>query len=236
MKTKIFRNCLMKKLFISLFCLAMATLVFAETEEHREAHPHQFSIGLGDSFMEAYYTFGMNLGNDGLHPYTLPHMYLQYEYRANKTLAVGGFVDAQFNNDKSYAWVSYKGGEGMIDHGPFCDHRYTNLSVVPTLNFTYINRPKFSMHSGFGIGYMASFSHSVSEDGWSRRDVDHNLAVYLSAIGFTIGDEKIYCGFDLGGLTGMTWATYHNADHSHTHFGAEWLFGRILSVSIGFRK
>lgn len=227
----------MKKFFISLLCLMMAGMAFAETEEHRKEHPHQFSIGLGDSFMEAYYTFTMGYGTDGLHPYTLPHLFLQYEYRANKTLAVGGFVDAQYNNDKSYAWVSYQGGEGMVDHGPFCEHRYTNLSVVPTLNFTYINRPKFSMHSGFGVGYMASFHHGFSEEAnWTKRDVEHNLAVYLSAIGFTIGDEKIYCGIDIGGLTGITWATYVDVDHTHTHFEADWPFGRILSVSIGFRK
>ncbi len=226
----------MKKFIISLVCLAMAGMVFAETEEHRQEHPHQFSIGLGDSFMEAYYTFGMDLGDDGLHPYTLPHVFLQYDYRVNRTLSVGGFIDAQYNNDESYAWVSYKGGEGMIDHGPFCEHRYTNLSVVPTLNFTYINRQNFSMHSGFGVGYMATFYHGLSEEGWTRRGIDHNLAAYVSVIGFTIGDERMYCGIDIGGLTGMTWATYDEGSYKHTHFGAEWLFGRILSISFGFRK
>jgi hypothetical protein len=117
--------------------------------------------------------------------YTTNALFAEYMYQANKCVGIGATITyfAYFNN---YYDVTTDAiiGYNLTQH----------VSLYPTLRFSWINNPNFSMYSSFGLGSRLVYESSrtnTNNSGLFRA----NIAGQITLFGFTFG-KNIYCFTD----------------------------------------
>ncbi|MCQ2334798.1 MAG: porin family protein [Paludibacteraceae bacterium] len=227
----------MKHIFHILMALAMVPiLALAETKESRAAHPHELSFGLGESFVIG--AFGRHYEHEHvtennmfpplgtsvpeanqmlnqkfdhlLHSHTLPHFYLDYQYRILPWLGLGAQTDFLGTT------ALYERRNGYGDTFGQLHSSNLMMSVVPTLRFTYLHRDWVNLYSGGGAGYAIMLS---MEDG-RVINVLHSPAFQVTALGLSVGRDHWFGSAELGIMLRPAFG----------HF-----FDRFFSAAVGYR-
>lgn len=82
----------------------------------------------------------------------------------------------------------------------------SHFSIFPTMRFSWLNNPKFSIYTAFGLGPRIVFQTDILRD--IRYDtIRYNIAGQFTLLGLTFG-EKIYCFTDLSTLGSQGFMTF----------------------------
>lgn len=207
----------------------------AETKENRADNPHQLRIGIGDDLGTR-----MRLGHCGCQPdyappmpeegqsvewmhsqltavqtrvesaHALPHFFLDYQYRLKPWFGVGLQTDLRGAWDTRRKYNLYGDDFGTYGTSTLA------WAFIPECTFTYLHRPLVNLYSAVGIGYameMELTSGKVDE-------VEHSIALHLTALGLSIGRNHWFGTLELGILSEP---------------GNELFLDRFLSASVGYR-
>ena len=140
------------------------------------------AVGFGGMFI----SIGHAIIHDSILSSTLTSfgsLSFQYQYIFGKVLRFGGMITYQPIVDK---YLFKKGEHTQTDS-------YNIFTLMPRVDFAYLNRGIFSLYSGFAVGLMVStYNHNYS---WQPdiSGIDANVAFQLNAIGIRVGK-------DLGGF------------------------------------
>jgi len=176
---------------IIVFCLITLTIT-ANVGLTQEApfHKNDFRMSYG-KFTVSEVAIGMgevftSIGHHIIHDSilsssitTFGSFAFQYQRSFGKVVQIGGIITFQPIVSKTH----YKNG----DHTQ--TDSYNIFSLMPRIDFNYVNRGIFSMYSGFAMGLcMASYSHNYS---WQPdvSGVAATVAFQLNVVGFRIGKE-----------------------------------------------
>lgn len=185
---------------------------------------HQLRVGRGDALFEAF-TFG----NTPQHLYPNPqalsedfsiherfnsfctgHLLLEYGYRINKLVRVGGQIDAE--------GIFWEEGDYDRNHkliGTAQKVRNYNLVVMPTVRLEYLHKRIVTLYSGAGAGLLVALDNA----GGSA----FAPALNLNMIGIQLGRGHWSGGIELGAMFALS-----NADKIYM------LGSRLLSFSLNY--
>jgi len=144
------------------------------------------------------------------------HWFVEGKYNLKKWFAVGAMVDvgsvhwdnADYNGKGTYLHLNSR-------------ENFTNISVMPTMRFTYWNRPHFQMHSSLGVGLDINTGTEVDFRG---KQTEVAPAFYFNPVGVKGMYGRYFVGLDFGALMAMKGIT------------EIYMFGsRLISVSVGFK-
>lgn len=145
-------------------------------------------------------------------PYSFGHLFLGYRYDINSWLSAGAEADWL------YLWGSdrYRDGYGAF----LADYSYSlhQLTIMPTVRFTYFRCPLVELYAGLGLGYTF----------YNRGLYDvHGFTFSPTLFGVNLGNEHWFAEVELGGM-----ATVATSWVGRTGL----LFSsRILSIAFGYR-
>ena len=140
------------------------------------------------------------------------HLFLAYQYKFNHWLSAGVELD----------WLSchylfdYQDGYGVLVERARTSY-LDQMTIMPTVHFTYFCRPLVELYSGLGLGYTLSVESFVS----------HGFTVSPTLFGVNVGNEHWFAEVELGGMVTVTTSWIGNP---------EILFSsRIVSAAVGYR-
>lgn len=140
------------------------------------------------------------------------HLFLAYQYKFNHWLSAGVELD----------WLScqylfdYQDGYGVLVERARTSY-LDQMTIMPTVRFTYFCRPLVELYSGLGLGYTLSVESFVS----------HCFTVSPTLFGVNVGNEHWFAEVELGGMVTVTTSWIGNP---------EILFSsRIVSAAVGYR-
>jgi len=200
MKMKIFIVCLIALLIMANTCRAQETTYPRNDIRLSYGITTINEIGLGFNYMlfgslivlpfSHDTVFNINVSGYGAFSF-------QYQYRVSKVVSIGGVLS--FNPIKSSI---------TFDHKTFGAISSYFITLMPRIDFTYVQRGIFSMYSGFAIGG----TYMIMKSNYSNKPDD-------STTGFTLGFQVNCVGFRVGkDISGF----------------AEFGFGSLGIVNFGF--
>lgn len=216
-----------KKHFVILlaFC-AFALVAKAEDKACRDTLKHEVRVGWGDQMWETM-NFHETRGRGSLTPdgmywkrqehyrYT-QHWFAEYQYRVNKWFGVGGMFDGS-----GVLWDDVYRDNSGEEVTRSRDHNFYNLTIMPTVRFSYLWTKYVSMHSGLGIGL--NINGGSEPDPYGKYTLC-SMAVDVTLVGVAVGYEHWFGTVDFGGLFAM------NGQNQVFMFGS-----KIIRASIGYR-
>lgn len=144
------------------------------------------------------------------------HVWLEYQYFCAYWFSIGVMADVS-----EVGWNEVtRNGKG-VETGRSERKYFYNAVVMPTLRFTYFQNPYCSVHSGLGVGLNIN---GGTEENALHQKTEAGLAVNLTLVGVSVGYERWFMAFDLGGLTSLR-------DKNTIYM----VFSRMMNVSIGVR-
>ena len=194
----------MKKNHVFLLLIFIFTLLTNEKvvgQKMTDFQPqHEIRIGIGCkpfeaaniSFGDAWFDFDYPIIDFNAKDYysgaryTTNAIFGEYVYQANSWFGVGATLTyfSYFNNYYTAENDSYV-GRNIINH----------FSVFPTLRFSWLKRPAFSMYTSLGLG-MRFVSESDRIRNVETTDYRNGISGQFTLLGLTIG-KKVYCFSDL---------------------------------------
>ncbi|MCQ2136230.1 MAG: hypothetical protein MJY67_04865 [Bacteroidales bacterium] len=190
-------------LSLALVLMAGVSLNAIDKETGKSVH-HEFRIGWGDMMYEtAVY-------HNNLHHFDYKytgHFFGEYMYRPTHWFAVGAGVDFE-----EVMWTDENLGKGR---------NYWNLSVLPTVRFTWVHTPYVNLYTSLYQGLCVNGGTEVDVKG---RKTALAPAVGISLLGIQIGDAHWFGTIELGALNAMMSAQEIYMAGS-----------RLISVSLGYR-
>ncbi len=199
----------------------------AESPEKRESLPHEIRFGVGDQLFEHFVWQNplfivKNMSESYTRDYKeryrySQHFFAEYQWRFRRRLSVG------FQVDGSACWwdlVTRNGLGNEISRQK--NQNFWNLTLMPTLQFNWMNRDRFSLYSSLGIG--------LGLNGGSETDAYGNhtlcgLAFQYTLLGASLDWSRWFAFAALGGLSS---AKEYTTD-------IFMLNSRIISLGAGFR-
>lgn len=143
------------------------------------------------------------------------HWFLNYRYNFRRWLSVGGMFDVS-----GVLWdnVIAEGSKEVLRDR---NHNFYNISIMPTVTFTYFNKEYVSFHSGVGLG--------VNINTGTELDIRNNytaasMGAYLNFFGVQAGYKNYFASVDLGGMIAL-----RNMNEVYM------LLSRLVSVSVGVK-
>jgi len=121
--------------------------------------------------------------------FTTNALFGEYTYQANKWIGIG-FTAVYFSYFSNYydAQTDIISGSNVVTH----------VSLYPTLRYTWLNKPNFSMYSSFGMGLR--FVHESDRLRSTFTQTERSgIAAQFTLFGFTIG-RNIYVFSDFSTL------------------------------------
>lgn len=120
---------------------------------------------------------------------------IDYYHNMNNWLKLG--VSLMFDQEKA---------EGLVDYGLINEYEKTNsvFVIAPQVDFEYVNKKKFKLSSGFGIGY--AFNKQKATDGLDLYEGINGFTAYFNLISFRWGENKGlfgYMGLGYKGFLGL---------------------------------
>ena len=192
---------MLKKLLISLLALVLFPSFLMAQQDFRR---HEFRLGMGDMGFEkaAFHNSRQQVG----YRY-FGHLFAGYRYSFNDWLGAGADVD--FSN------VSW---ESSADRS---NHDFQNISIIPSVRFTYFRKGIVSMYSGLGIGLNINTGTEI--DYLGRKTVcapTFNPVFYAISLAY----KNAFGTLELGPLVSL-----------NNRFEIFMLGSRAISISIGYR-
>ena len=162
----------MKKLLITLL-LSLPSLVYGSSPP--SAIPrHLVRVGWGDMFFESV-AFPSAASEKGGKGYT-GHLFAEYLYRVTRVVSVGAQVDFQ-----------------GIYRAEMSDY---DLTILPTVRFTYLRTRMVQLFSGVGAGLLFAFDNQGGKE--------FAPALNLNLAGVQLGDGPLTIGMELGLLNALS--------------------------------
>ena len=196
----------MRRLVTLLLFLCVAAPVFgAQPPEGR----HTLRLGWGDMLFETLAFHSSVRGTYGA-PESLPvnffrtetydygytgHFFAEYSYRFTQVVSVGFQADAE--------GIFWKEGDFDRYHQPLIpatNVRNWDVVLMPTVRFTYLNRPMVRLYSGLGAGSILAFNNAG--------EFRAGFALNLNWIGIEIGKGHWGGTVELGMLNSLS-DVYH---------------------------
>lgn len=118
------------------------------------------------------------------------HIFADYSYRLNKLLRVGLQADFQgiFWKETVYdAWRKPVGESVAVNN--------YDLTILPTVSFTYLERPWFRLYCGVGVGVVMAFDN--------LKEFQTGTAFNLNPVGIQVGRGHWSGSAELGCLCGL---------------------------------
>ena len=161
----------MRKILLTLlFVLPVQALWGVEPPERQ----HQVRLGWGDMIFETV-AFPAAASEQGGRGFT-GHFFAGYQYSVNPVVSLGGQLDF----------------EGIF----MADMNNYNLTLMPTVRFTYLRSEAWELHSGVGLGALFAFDN--------KGGAQLAPAIDLNFFGFQAGKGPLKVGVDLGMLNALT--------------------------------
>ena len=145
-------------------------------------------------------------------PNQFGHLFLGYRYDVNSWFSAGAEVDW------FYLWSNsvHRNGYGEIV-GTY-DYHLHQLTIMPSIRFTYFRRPLVELYSGLGLGY------TMYEGSYG---VQHGFTFSPTLFGVNVGNEHWFGEVELGGMATVTTSWFGNPGVLFS--------SRLLSVAVGYR-
>ena len=166
-------------------------------------------IGMTAAEAHKYLTDCRVITNQG--PNQFGHLFLGYRYDVNSWFSAGAEVDW------FYLWSNsvHRNGYGAIV-GTY-DYHLHQLTIMPSIRFTYFRRPLVELYSGLGLGYTLYADPYVS----------HGFTFSPTLFGVNVGNEHWFGEVELGGMATVTTSWFGNPGVLFS--------SRILSAAVGYR-
>jgi len=187
--------------------------------DDKSFYRHEFRLGVSDHFGFVFHReIGGNAVGENL-PNTVctdllytPVFSFDYHYRAAKWFWLGLSTGYGFYKESHYP-------DGIVS--PDLDHwvcKQHNFLIMPSLRFSYLNRPHITLYSGLDIGLLIvkrtpermiqfveeGFSPDDDPSDWPDKRTDVFSAFQLTAFGVKAGAKHWFGSFELGaGIKGF---------------------------------
>ena len=184
----------MKKLLLVLFCILPLALM-AETQTDRMWRPHEIRIGYGDPMFETmvwhqsptYFTLETTYGY-----HFTGHILAEYHYRHNEWFSYGGQIDYQ-----QVWWTKEEPGD---DEFVYSDANFFDISLMPTIRFTFFWTEWVNLYCGFGAGMLIN---GGTEKDYRGRKVALAPVLDFSLLGISVGKDVFFGTLELGGMISL---------------------------------
>ena len=211
-------------LFISTLLLLLAGSVSAETTAARDSMRHEVRVAVGDMLFETlmwhndvhrnYLGSPDRAYTERQHFCYTPHIGAEYQYRINRWLGVGALVDFQYT-----AWEN-RTYNNLNQLTATSDENFYNLTILPTVRFTYLHTEYVSLYSSLALGM--NINGGTETDIYGKKTAV-GAAFDIGALGITVGHGHWFGSAELGGMFALkNTATIYM------------LASRIVSVSVGY--
>ena len=144
-------------------------------------------------------------------PNQFGHLFIGYRYDVNSWLSAGAEVDWL------YLWYTQLYRNGYGDFVVKYDSHLHQLTIMPSIRFTYFRRPLVELYSGLGLGYTLYADPYVS----------HGFTFSPTLFGVNVGNEHWFGEVELGGMATVTTSWFGNPGVLFS--------SRILSAAVGYR-
>lgn len=221
----------MKRVLLILTIAHLFALgALAESKQMRDSLRHEVRLGWGDQLFETlmwHAPKALTIIPDN--PYVNPldfretrkenyrytqHLFVEYQYRINKWLGVGGLFDGS-----GVVWDNVsRNGRGEVVGKDKNQHFY-NLVIMPTVRFSYLWHPNVSLYSGLGVGLDINGGTEVDVMG---RHTVVGAAVNITALGLSANYDRYFASVEWGGMYALR--------NPQTMF---MMSSRIITASVG---
>ena len=166
--------------------------------------PHEVRIGWGDMLFE------MLVWHESAYPTALPEQYMEV-YNEQFRYTQHWFAEYMYNASYWYSLgclVDYSGvlwdkvmrngrGEELSRDK---NHWFSNISIVPTIRFSYYRSPYVSLYSSLGVGLNIN---TGSELDFKGRHTAMVPVVNISLLGVRVGHGRWFGAVELGGMISL---------------------------------
>lgn len=190
--------------------LLLAADGLALTKEERQTMRHEMRIGWGDMMYETAMWHETHSTNH--YRYT-GHIFGEYQYHFFHWLSLGMQVDYE-----QVWWDVLRDGTRPLPE-PSRDHCFYNISVLPTLRFTYFHRPHVNLYTALYGGM--TINGGTETDMYGRKTAVAP-AMGLTLLGLRAGKDHWFVSLELGGLNALT-------DKNFIYM----VGSRLLTISVG---
>lgn len=166
--------------------------------------PHEVRIGWGDMLFE------MLVWHESAYPTALPeeymaiyneqfrytqHWFAEYMYNASYWYSIGCMLDFS-----GVLWEEVtRNGHGEVLTREK-NHWFSNISIVPTIRFSYYRSPYVSLYSSLGVGLNIN---TGSELDFKGRRTAMVPVVNISLLGVRVGHGRWFGAVELGGMISL---------------------------------
>lgn len=166
-------------------------------------------IGMTAEEAHKYLTDCRVITNQG--PNQFGHLFLGYRYDVNSWFSAGAEVDW------FYLWSNSVHKNGYGEFVGTYDYHLHQLTIMPSIRFTYFRRPLVELYSGLGLGYTLYADPYVS----------HGFTFSPTLFGVNVGNEHWFGEVELGGMATVTTSWFGNPGVLFS--------SRIVSAAVGYR-
>lgn len=177
-------------LLITIFCIS-TLLVSASSQSAWDGLQHEVRVGWGDPIFESAMKYELphiSKANTDV-TYLTGHFFAEYQYHCLSWLSTGMIVDYS--------------GEGWHDkrETDHRNHNCYNVSILPTIRFTYYRTSWVSLYSAIMAGVTINGGTEYSH-------VTHQKTICypgvgLTALGVQVGQKGFYGAAEIGGLSAL---------------------------------
>lgn len=180
---------IMKK-YIAVVFLLLPIVSLAKTPKYPwDCLRHEVRVGWGDPIFESAMKYEFpHIGKPNTHvTYLTGHFFAEYQYYWLSWLSTGMIID--------YTGMGWR---DKRDYAP--KHSYYDLSILPTVRFTYYHHPWVKLYSGLMVGMTINGGTEKNEFG--KKTVCYP-GIGITALGVQVGQKGFYGAVELGGLSAL---------------------------------
>lgn len=166
--------------------------------------PHEVRVGWGDMLFE------MLVWHESAYPTSLPEQYMEV-YNEQFRYTQHWFAEYMYNASYWYSIGCMLDFSGVLwdevtrnGHGEVLtrekNHWFSNISIVPTIRFSYYRSPYVSLYSSLGIGLNIN---TGSELDFKGRRTAMAPMVNISLLGVRVGHGRWFGAVELGGMISL---------------------------------
>lgn len=166
--------------------------------------PHEVRIGWGDMLFE------MLVWHESAYPTALPEQYMEV-YNEQFRYTQHWFAEYMYNASYWYSIGCMLDFSGVLwdevtrnGHGQVLtrekNHWFSNISIVPTIRFSYYRSPYVSLYSSLGVGLNIN---TGSELDFKGRRTAMVPVVNISLLGVRVGHGRWFGAVELGGMISL---------------------------------
>ena len=178
----------------------------------KSLYRHEFRFGVSDplgfTYLRELFGSPTILGEpiDGISPTKqifTPVFSLDYHYRASKWFWLGLTTGYNFYKEKGNV-----GNIGMPEN-PTWQYKEHHFLIMPSLRFSYLNRPHLTLYSGLSVGLYIKYGREYRDDDCLIQSITAEYirmfsAFQLTAFGLKAGAKHWFGSFELGaGIKGF---------------------------------